>query len=177
MLSQPIVGTPGQVWSYSDGVADITAALLRKVTGKTPLEYANEKLFLPLGLSDVPWQAPANGTNFGGWGLALTPREMARFGELYRNRGLWNGEQIVPADWTDLATTPKCETPWNAQYGYYFWIPKLPGFFAATGAYGQNIYINRELGLVVVFTGDLSITGGNWFLEELLRDFVIPAVK
>jgi CubicO group peptidase (beta-lactamase class C family) len=177
MLSQPIVGTPGQAWSYSDGVADITAALLRKVTGKTPLAYANEELFVPLGLSDVPWQAPANGTNFGGWGIALTPREMARFGELYRNQGLWDGEQIVPADWTDTATTPRCETPWNAQYGYYFWIPKLSGFFATSGLYGQNIYVNRELGLVAVFTADLSVTGANSFLESLMRDFVIPAMK
>ncbi len=178
MLSRPVVDTPvGTVWKYSDGVADIVAALLRKVTGETPLDYANEKLFGPLGLADVPWQASSNGTNRGGWGLDLTPREMARFGELYRNQGLWNAEQIVPADWTNTATSSKCDTPWDGQYGYLFWIPKLSGFFGTRGAYGQNIYVNRSFGLVAVFTADLPIVTADRLLDSLMRDWVIPAVK
>jgi CubicO group peptidase (beta-lactamase class C family) len=176
ILSRPMVDPPGTVWNYNDGQADVTAALLRKVTGNTPLDYANQKLFGPVGLTDVAWQASPNGTNFGGWGLELTPREMLRFGELYRNRGLWNGQQIVPADWTDVATAPKCDTG-NAHYGYYFWIPNLPGFFCALGLEGQDIYISRELGLVAVFTANLSVTSAGLSFEDLLRDFVIPAMK
>jgi CubicO group peptidase (beta-lactamase class C family) len=179
MLSRPVVDTPvGEVWNYSSGGSDVIAALLRKATGQTPLAYANEKLFGPLGLaSNVPWEASSNGTNHGGWGLALTPRELARFGELYRNRGLWKGRQIVPAEWTDVATSPKCQTPWNGQYGYHFWIPNLPGFFGTRGAYGQNIYVSRELGLVVVFTSDLPVSTADGVLDSLMRTSVIPAVK
>ena len=178
MLSRPVVDTPvGEVWNYSSGGSDIIAALLRKVTGKTPLDYANKQLFGPLGLVDVSWKAAGNGTNHGGWGLALTPREMARFGELYRNHGLWNGRQIVPADWTNIATSSHCQTPWNGDYGYHFWIPDLPGFFGTRGAYGQNIYVSRERGLVVVFTADLPIESADQLLDSLMRDLVIPAVK
>jgi CubicO group peptidase (beta-lactamase class C family) len=174
VLSRPMVGTPGKTWGYSDGPADITAALLRKATGKTPLDYAGEKLFGPIGLTNVAWQASSNGTQFGGWGLELTPREMARFGELYRNRGLWQGEQIVSAEWTDLATTPHCAATGGGSYGYYFWPAVLPDIFATRGAYGQNIYIHRALDLVAVFTGDIPNDG---VLDGLMRDFVIPAVK
>jgi len=178
MLSRPVVDTPvGEVWNYSSGGSDIIAALLRKVTGKTPLDYANQQLFGPLGLAGVPWEAAGNGTNHGGWGLALTPREMARFGELYRNHGLWNGQQIVPADWANTATSSHCQTPWNGDYGYHFWIPNLPGFFGTRGAYGQNIYVSRERGLVVVFTADLPIESADQLLDSLMRDLVIPAVK
>jgi CubicO group peptidase (beta-lactamase class C family) len=177
MLSRPVVDTPvGTVWNYSSGGSDVIAALVRKAAGETPLVYANRKLLGPLGIENVVWQASANGTNHGGWGIELSSREMARFGELYRNRGLWNSHQIVPADWTDVATSPKCTTPWNGQYGYHFWIPNLPGFFGTRGAYGRNIYVNRELDLVVVLTSDLPTGSADAVLEGLIRTFVIPAV-
>jgi len=177
MLSRPLVSTPGVVWNYSSAGSDVVAALLRKVTTQTPLEYANEKLFVPLGIPDVTWQAAPNGTHHGGWGLALEPRQMARFGELYRNRGVWNGEQVVPAAWTDVVTSVHCDTPWNGQYGYHFWVPRVPGFFATRGAYGQNIYVNRELELVVVFTADLPINNADVILDDLMRDWVVPGVN
>jgi CubicO group peptidase (beta-lactamase class C family) len=178
MLSRPVVDAPvGAVWNYNTGACDIISALLRKVTGTTPLDYANLKLFGPLGLKDVVWQAASNGTNYGGWGLQLTAREMTRFGELYRNRGLWNGEQIVPAEWTDVATTSKCQTPWSGQYGYLFWIPNVPGVFGTRGAFGQNIYVSRALGLVVAFTADLPMNSADSELDIIVRDMVIPAAK
>jgi hypothetical protein len=101
---------------------------------------------------------------------------MARFGELFRNRGMWKGSQIVPADWTDAATSAKCMTPWNGDYGYHFWIPNLPGFFGTRGAYGRNIYVSRELGLVVVLTSDLPTGRADSVLDSIMRAYVIPAV-
>jgi CubicO group peptidase (beta-lactamase class C family) len=178
MLSRPLVDTPvGTVWNYSSAGSDVIAAILRKVTAQTPLDYADEKLFEPLGIPDVTWLAAPNGTNHGGWGLSLEPRQMARFGELYRNRGVWNGEQVVPAEWTDTATAVRCDTPWNGEYGYHFWIPRIAGFFGTRGAYGQTIYVNRELELVVVFTADLPNNSADRILDDLVRDFVVPAVK
>jgi CubicO group peptidase (beta-lactamase class C family) len=166
MLSRPVVDTPvGTVWNYSSGGSEILTAVLRKATAKTPLEYANEKLFGPIGLKDLEWEASANGTNHGGWGLHFSGREMARFGELYRNRGVWNGVQVVPAEWTDVATTAHCTTPWSGQYGYQFWIPNLPGVFGTRGAYGQDIYVSRDLGLVVAFTSDLPVGSADSVLD------------
>jgi CubicO group peptidase (beta-lactamase class C family) len=177
MLSRAVVTTPGTVWNYSSGGCDILTALLRKVTGKIPAAYAAEKLFGPLGVSNVGWQAAGNGTNYGGWGLSLTPRDMARFGELYRNRGAWKGNQVVPTSWADIATSSHCSTPWNGDYGYLFWIPKIAGFFGTRGAYGQNIYVNRTLELVVVFTSDLPVESADMTLDKLLSAQVVPAIK
>jgi CubicO group peptidase (beta-lactamase class C family) len=178
MLSRPVVDTPrGTVWNYSSGACDILTALLRKVTGKPPMDYAAEKLFGPIGVTDYSWQAAGNGTNHGGWGLSLTPRTMARFGELYRNRGVWNGKQVVPAAWADTATTSHCTTPWNGDYGYLFWLPKVSGFFGTRGAYGQNIYVNRALEVVVVFTSDLPVGSADVTLDRLMRTRIAPAIK
>jgi CubicO group peptidase (beta-lactamase class C family) len=178
MLSRPVVGTPrGTVWNYSSGGCDILTALLRKVTGKRPEEYVAEKLFGPIGVTDFAWQAAGNGTNYGGWGLSLTPRTMARFGELYRNRGVWNGKQVVPAAWADTATAVHSSTPWNGDYGYLFWLPNVPGYFGTRGAYGQNIYVNRSLEVVVVFTADLPVGSADATLDSLMRRRIAPAIN
>ncbi len=177
MLSRPVVDLPvGEVWNYSSGGSDIVAEILRTATGATPLAYASEKLFGPIGIDDPPWTAGQNGTHHGGWGLSLTSREMARFGELFRNRGAWDEEQIVPAAWTDASTTPRCATPWGMQYAYHWWVPNLQGFFSTIGAFGQQIFVSREHRLVIVFTAHLPSEQANSIYEELLRTYVLPAL-
>jgi CubicO group peptidase (beta-lactamase class C family) len=178
MLSRPLVDKPvGTVWNYSTGACDILTALLGKVTQKTPLEYARDKLFSPLGITNVTWEASANGINHGGYGLSLTPREMARFGELMRNRGQWGGRQVVSSSYVETATSVHCATYWSGSYGYLFWIPGLPGFFGTRGAYGQNIYVNRDLGVVVAVTSDLPVEEADSRLDGLMGDYIIPALK
>ncbi|MEI9952092.1 MAG: serine hydrolase [Pseudomonadota bacterium] len=176
MLSRRVLDTPvGTVWNYSSGGANIIAEMLRVATGKTPLEYANQKLFGPLGIDSPPWDAGQSGTSFGGFGLALTSREMARFGELFRNSGKWQGQAVIPSAWTDESTAPRCSTLWGGQYGYLWWIPNLNGFFNALGSFGQMIYVSRERGLVVVFTAYLQNDVAKNNLEQLIRDYVLPA--
>jgi len=176
MLARPVVDLPvGTVWNYSSGGSDIVAEILRVATGMTPLAYGNAKLFGPIGIPDPPWAAGATGTNHGGWGLDLTSREMARFGELYRNRGAWAGQQVVPATWVDESTLDRCPTAWGHDYAYHWWISNVPGFFNANGAYGQMIFVNRGLGLVVVFTGNLPNEIAYNIYEDLLRSYVVPA--
>ena len=148
---------------------------MRITTGLPPLEYGRTRLFAPLGILDPPWVAGASGTNHGGWGLSLTSREMARFGELYRNRGTWAGTQVVPATWTDVSTVARCPTAWGRHYAYHWWVSDVPGFFFALGAFGQTIFVNRDLGLVVVFTANLSSDIAANVYEGLLRDYVVPA--
>jgi CubicO group peptidase (beta-lactamase class C family) len=177
MLARTVVSAPGTVWNYSTGGSDIIAEILRITTGATPLEYANVKLFGPLGIVNPPWAAGQSGTNHGGFGLALTTREMARLGELFRNFGVWAKQQIIPADWTITSTTAHCWSAWNMQYAYHWWLPNLPGFFAAIGAYGQEIFVSRETGLVMVFTADLPSDVANADFESIIRDYVIPAIR
>ena len=151
--------------------------ILRVATQQTPLAYANAKLFGPLGISDPPWIAGQNGTNHGGWGLSLTTREMARFGELFRNDGRWQSQSVVPAAWTDTSTTPRCPTSWGGEYAYHWWVPPLPGFFNTLGAFGQVIYVSRERGLVVVFTANLPNEMANSIFQQIIRDYVVPAAQ
>ncbi|HKO46684.1 MAG TPA: serine hydrolase domain-containing protein [Polyangiaceae bacterium] len=178
MFSRPVVDTPvGTVWNYSSGGANIIAEMLRVATGQTPLEYGNQKLFGPIGIDSPPWDAGQNGTNFGGFGLALTSREMARFGELFRNSGKWQGEMVVPSAWTDESTAPRCRAAWGGQYGYLWWIPNLNGFFNALGSFGQVIYVSRERGLVIVFTAYMPNDVAKDNLEQLIADYVLPATQ
>ena len=178
MLKRSVVDVPvGTVWNYSSGGANIIAEMLRVATGKTPLEYANQKLFGPLGIDSPPWDAGQSGTNFGAFGLSLTAREMARFGELFRNSGKWQGQAVMPSAWTDESTMPRCATLWGGQYGYLWWVPGLPGFFNALGSFGQMIYVNRAQGLVIVFTAYMQNDVAKNNLERLVRDYVLPATQ
>jgi CubicO group peptidase (beta-lactamase class C family) len=177
MLSRNVVDLPvGQVWNYSSGGSDIITEILRVSTGKTPLDYGNAKLFAPIGIVNPPWAAGQTGTQHGGWGLSLTSREMARFGELFRNSGVWQGRQVVPAAWTDESTAVRCPTAWGRHYGYHWWIPDLPGFFNSLGAFGQEIFVSREHSLVVVFTADLPSDQADQIFETLIRDYILPAL-
>jgi len=177
MLSRPVVNPPGEVWQYASGNSDVIAEILRMATGQTPLDYANERLFGPLGIESPSWLAAENGTERGGFGLALTSRQMARFGELYRNSGSFREEPVVPAAWTDESTLPRCDTDWGGQYAYHFWVPAAaPGFFNTLGAWGQVIYVSRELELVVVFTGDMPNETANGEFQTLIRGFIAPSV-
>jgi CubicO group peptidase (beta-lactamase class C family) len=176
-LSRPMVATPGETWNYTNGNSDILAAILREATGKTPLEYADERLFGPLGIPTPTWRAAENGTQYGGFGLSLTSREMLRFGEMYRNSGSFLGAEVVPAAWTDESTAPRCTTSWGGEYAYHFWVPTTPtGFFNTLGARGQVIYVNRELELVIVFTADLPDETANSEFQTMIRGFLVPAI-
>jgi CubicO group peptidase (beta-lactamase class C family) len=142
----------------------------------TPLDFANEKLFGPLGIDSPPWAAGLSGTHHGGWGLSLTSREALRFGELYRNEGLWLGEQVVPSSWTVESTIARAPTPWGGQYAYHFWVPDLPGFISTLGAFGQVIYVSKELELVVVFTVNMPSDFADRTLRGLISTYVVPAI-
>jgi CubicO group peptidase (beta-lactamase class C family) len=177
MLARDVTDTPvGTVWNYSTGAVEIITEILRVATGTTPLEYAKTKLFGPIGIEGPPWEAGATGTNHGGFGLSLTPREMARFGELYRNDGIWADKQIVPRDWTTSSTTAKCASTWGMDYGYLWFIPGLEDFFAAIGMNGQEIFVSRARGLVIVFTGNVPSSEANSDYSGLVRDFLLPAL-
>jgi CubicO group peptidase (beta-lactamase class C family) len=177
MFSREVVDTPvGDVWNYSSGGSDILSEILRVATGMTPLEYANEKLFGPLGIDSPPWEPGKSGTQHGGWGLSLTSREAARFGELYRNEGQWMGQQVVPMSWISESTAARCPTPWGGQYAYHFWVPDLPGFFSTLGAFGQVVYVSRERELVVVFTANMPSEPADTNLRRLISDYIVPSI-
>lgn|GEM_PF-1435185 len=177
LLARDVVTAPGSTWNYSSGDSEIVAETLRITTGRSPLEYAQAQLFGPLGISDPPWNAGKSGTQHGGFGLSLTAREMARFGELYRNEGVWANQQVVPASWVIDSTSYKCASLWGMDYGYYWFLPQLQDFFVAIGFNGQQIFVSRSYGLVIVFLGDLPSSEANANYSRIITDYVVPAIQ
>lgn len=177
LLSQDQAAEPGTAWNYSSGDAHVLAEILRRATGEPPRAYAEKRLFAKLGIPSVRWDADPGGTSYGGFGLWLRPRDLARFGQLLLAEGRWKGEQVIPAAWIAASTHPRVPTPWAAgAYGYQCWIPSFGGF-ATRGSMGQDMYVFPDRALVVVFTGALPYQRADEVLDGLVREFVLAAVK
>jgi len=167
VLDRPMATTPGSTFNYSTGDSQILGAILDKATGMSVQKFARTRLFEPLGvpLSHWRWTSAPEGVAFGGGGLRMTPQEMAKLGYLYLQDGVWEGEQIIPAEWVEASVTP-------SHYGYQWWR-LANGGYAALGYGGQRIAVVPNLDLVVVITGDFSgVTSG-----YLVDAFIVPAVR
>lgn len=177
VLSKPMMAAPGGTWNYSTGNSQILVEIIRRTTGKTPLEYAKEKIFDKIGIKDFVWYRDRSGTEYGGLGLFLRPRDLARFGYLYLKKGKWNGVSVIPEDWITESTKAHSETPWtDGIYGYHCWLPRIGGF-ATSGRLGQKIYIFPDNDLIVVFTANIpSENGLSTIVEDhIVQSFVLPA--
>ena len=106
MLNLPLVEEPGDAFAYCSGCSFLLSAIVQTSSGMNTADFAHKKLFSPLGIDDVRWEALSNGIPNGGWGLYLTPRDMAKFGYLYLNEGFWNGQQVIPAAWVSASVEP-----------------------------------------------------------------------
>jgi CubicO group peptidase (beta-lactamase class C family) len=153
ILDQPMANEPGVEWYYNGGCSHLLSAILTKTTGYSTLDFAHEYLFKPLGIWSVRWPRDPQGIYYGGQDIWLTPRDMAKFGQLYLNNGIWEGKQVVPAEWVALSA----ETYFSYSqggYGYQWWTWPESGIYYASGAYDQRIYIVPDLDMVVVITAD-----------------------
>jgi CubicO group peptidase (beta-lactamase class C family) len=167
VLDRPMAVEPGTTFNYSTGDPQLLTAVLEEATGMSTQRFARTRLFEPLGVSSDHWywQSAPEGVAFGGGGLGITPRAMAKFGYLYLEGGAWNGRQVVPAGWTEASVADPC-------YGYQWWLLDNGGY-AALGYKGQRIAVMPNLEMVVVITGDFSGTASRYVVDA----FIIPAAK
>lgn len=153
-LSQPVWYTPGTYYAYNSGGSHLLSVIVSDVTGQDTLDYAQEKLFSPMGIARPRWQRSPQGEAIGGFGLELTPRNMAKFGYLYLNGGRWNRDQLVPADYVAASTTYQAagDSTGLAAYGYQWWVTNAYGLdtYFALGYGSQYIYVAPERDLVVI---------------------------
>ena len=164
-LAQPV--TRLGRFQYDSLCTFMLAAIVQRITGKTLLEFLNERFFHPLGIYDADWEESPDGTNVGGWGLRLTAESMAKAGICIMNKGKWEGKQLVSAKWIDEASSKhtnysnpgKRQTDTNQGYCYQMWRCLQPDAFRADGAYGQFIVMSPKHDLVVVITGVSHNTG------------------
>jgi CubicO group peptidase (beta-lactamase class C family) len=159
----------------------VLGMILREATGKNLSEYAQEKLWKPLGMeSDAYWLIDSSGMEAAFAGLNVTLRDYARFGRLYLNKGNWNGKQIVPAAWVKASVTPdaphlmpgkRSNASWVLGYGYQWWIPLNPdGDYLAIGIYGEAIYVYPRYNIVIVKTSaytDYNKDGDDMEIESI----------
>jgi CubicO group peptidase (beta-lactamase class C family) len=174
---------PGEVSNYNSTSTHLLSAAFQEASGISAAEFAQERLFDPLGIEKPMWSADGHGVSMGGWGLQLTPRDMAKFGYLYLNEGQWDGEQIVPAEWIDQSTNPHADAGVSelevfADYGYLWWIHSFGEYkaYSAFGYGGQMITVVPELDMVVVSTADPSETmiPSSTVSQYVLRAIVDP---
>lgn len=182
-LSRPFVEEPGGAMLYSTGSSHLLSALLTRATGRSTLANARSWLGEPLAITIPSWPADPQGIYFGGNEMRLSPRAMARFGELYRRGGEIDGRRILPADWIAQSWTPRTVSSWSGQrYGYGWFLADMRGHPVrfAWGYGGQMIYIVPDLRLTVVMTSDPNgtrDTGHVQALHQLLADGIIPAAE
>ena len=176
-----ILEKPGTSFSYDSGAPHLLSAIIQETTGMTTQEYAQKKLFDPLGITGVTWQTDPRGIPLGCTGLELSSRDMAKLGYLYLNHGQWNGKQIVPAAWVDQSTTKHIETKGlmneaeDDGYGYFWWIDGYGGY-SAHGFGGQYMFVVPDLDLVAVFTSGLADPVFPT-PRKLMQEFILPAAK
>ncbi|MBS4538059.1 serine hydrolase [Clostridium sp. D2Q-11] len=188
-------GTIGE-FKYSTVGAQILSGILTNATGKTVLDFATENLFKPMSIRPPynqkvqdkdqylaflknkyvsGWVVDPQGVNTAGWGLAMKPRDMTKFGQLYLNKGIWNGRQILSSKW--IENSMKENSRWvEVPYGYLWWIieDEVCSGYAALGDGGNVIFVSPEKKLVVAITSTFMPRVKDRI--ELIRKHILPLI-
>ena len=185
-LNKPLIQQPGQVFGYNTGASHLVSVILTQVGGMSTFQFAKQYLFGPLGIADHPWQQDKQGYYIGGAGLSLTPHDMLKIGQLYLNKGTYNGVRVVSEEWIKKASTFKITTngaqPFGPDYGYFWWIGSRPSheYLFANGYGGQFIVVVPDLNLIVVAANvwsniSVDTAGQQWYITlDLIMNKIIP---
>ncbi|MEO0469972.1 MAG: serine hydrolase [Bacteroidota bacterium] len=187
-LEKGVAYPPDSVWSYSSATSNILSRLVRQTVGeKNYLNFPRQTIFDPLGMRSAVIEPDASGTFVGSSFMYATGRDWARYGMLYLNDGLWNGQRILPEGWVDYTRTPTPKS--NGIYGAHFWLnaglnemgderrfPDAPqDVFFPSGFEGQYVFIIPSKRLVVVRLG-FTPGRGDFDINAFLRE-IVKAVK
>ncbi|MBY9078386.1 serine hydrolase [Paenibacillus sp. HN-1] len=148
-FSAPLEYEPGSQFVYNSGATYMLSAILQKVAGMTMLDYLRPRLFDPLGIVNPFWETCPDGITAGGWGLYLRTEDIAKFGQLLLQEGIWNGTRLLDSGWIQEATSKQIsngdaeDSEWSQGYGYQFWRCRY-GAYRADGAFGQLCVVMPE---------------------------------
>jgi CubicO group peptidase (beta-lactamase class C family) len=184
VLDKQILYPPGDIFNYNSGTSHLLSVILTDAYGNSALEFANNYLFNPLGITDILW-SEIGGYNNGGSNIQITARDLVKIGELYLNKGLYNGTQIVPSDWVNESITAKINTGRNyygSEYGYLWWMENINGTecYYGMGYGGQFLFVFPEMDLIIVANSNWSTSGQaadeQWIrVYDFIADKVLPS--
>jgi metal-dependent hydrolase (beta-lactamase superfamily II)/CubicO group peptidase (beta-lactamase class C family) len=173
MLDLPMAEPPGTRFEYCNGASFLLSAILQETTGNNASKFAEEHLFGPLGIVDIEWPSNPQGISIGYGRLQMRPHDMAKFGYLFLNEGVWDGEQVLPTKWVEESTRNHIDATLEDGYGYHWWV-NSPDVYLALGYGGQFIFIVPEKHLVAVFVSELP-EQQFYVPQDLLFEYIIPA--
>jgi CubicO group peptidase (beta-lactamase class C family) len=182
-LAHPVLHKPGTHFQYNTMGGYTLSAIVTKVTGQTTLEFLKPRLFEPLGIEHPEWASSPEGNSLGGYGLKLCTEDIAKFGQLYLQKGKWNGKQLIPEKWIEQATSKqvpndqeshaKIGVDWQQGYGFQFWRC-IHNAFRGDGAAGQLCAVIPDKDVVIAITAD---TGNFQGEMNAIWDKLYPAFQ
>jgi CubicO group peptidase (beta-lactamase class C family) len=178
-LAAEVQFKPGTHFVYNSYATYMLSAIIQKVSGSTLLDYLTPRLFEPLGIKNPSWETDPAGINTGGWGLNITTEDISKFGQLYLQKGMWNGKQLVSEAWVEEATSLQSsngsnpDSDWDQGYGYQFWRCRF-GLYRGDGAFGQYCIVMPKQDAVLAIT---SGTGDMQKVMDLAWKFLLPAME
>lgn len=191
-LAWPVKHQPGEYYLYNSIGTYMLSAIVQKVTGEKLIDYLDTRLFQPLNINRPTWDKSPQGINCGGWGLNIKTEDMAKLGQLFLQKGKWNGKQVVPAEWLkemssyqvpsapsgtrfedlEKAGLNKDNNEWVQGYGYQMWICRHNAF-RADGYAGQYIMVFPDRDAVLVLTTSSSLYQP---YIDLIWEFLLPVL-
>jgi len=177
-LSLPVEHAPGSHFLYNTGATYMLGAIVNKVSGQELEKFLGPRLFQPLEIKGYDWEKSPQGLSVAGWGLRVTTEDIAKFGQLYLQKGKWNGKEILTEAWVTEASSYQTssntgDSDWSQGYGYQFWRCK-PGFFRGDGAFGQYCIVMPQHDAVLVVNSE------SWDMQKqmtLMWEHVLPALQ
>jgi hypothetical protein len=175
------VHAPGTVFKYNNMATFMLSAIVQQVTGETVFNYLMPRIFIPLGIRGIDWDLNPQGINLGMIGLRLRTEDLAKFGVLFMNEGVWNKQQLIPKEWIKEATSFKIKTAdaadekndWAQGYAYQMWRGKN-NTVRLDGMAGQFVVLFPDKDAIVVFTANASNTQKEL---DLMHDYLLPAIQ
>lgn len=179
-LARPVKFKPGTHFLYNTGATYMLSAIVQKLTGMTLLDYLQPRLFAPLGIEGATWETCPRGINTGGFGLSVKTEDIAKFGQMYLQKGMWNGQRILPEAWVEEASrfhvdnAPNPGPDWAQGYGYQFWRCQPQNVYRGDGAFGQFCIVMPDQDAVVAITSGTNDMQG---VMTLLWTQLLPAMQ
>ena len=170
-FSQPLTYEPGSHFTYNNGCTYLLSAILTARTGQTVRDFLLPRLFDVLGIGNPQWFCCPMGVNTGGNGLFLTTDELARFGQMLLDGGVYGGKRLISKQYLDLATASQIETDADGDYGFQFWMCREPNSYMASGKYDQLCIVVPERNAVVSITA--HVEQDNKIVHDALWEDVI----